>query len=145
MELFTNSEREDNMIGNIENQPFVHIKATKSTPEIILNKEEGTVVLQGRSLPENPLTFYDPIKKWIEEYLKNPPKETLVKFDTDYFNTASSKVIKDIISMFKKAEGQRITVEWHYQIDDEDTMEAGEEIAEMVDMEIKFVSYVDNY
>jgi len=144
MELFTMTEREEKLIGNIENEPFVHIKATKSTPEIILNKERGTMVFQGRSLPENPLSFYEPIQKWIADYLENPSQETLVKFDTDYFNTASSKVIKDIISMFKEAEADNITVEWHYQIDDEDTLEAGEEIAELVNIDLKFVSYLDN-
>lgn len=36
----------------------------------------------------------------------------------------------------------KLVIEWHYQVEDEDTLEAGEEIAEMVDIKINFISFL---
>ncbi|MFW5725939.1 MAG: DUF1987 domain-containing protein [Bacteroidota bacterium] len=145
MGLFAIGEREEDLTHNIEGQPFVHIEATNSTPEIILNKEQGTFLFKGRSLPENPRVFYQPVKNWITDYMEKPADFTHIKFDTHYFNTASSKVFLDIISMFREMEiqGQKLSLEWHYQEDDEDTLEAGEDMAEILEMKFQFIPYVD--
>ncbi len=142
MELTALMEKETtNCIADL---PFIHIEPTQSTPKIILDSEKGMLLFEGHSLPENPISFYDPVKNWIEEYLEDPLKETFVKFNLDYFNTASSKVIMDIIEMFKLLDNDRqnITIEWHYQMDDEDTLEAGEEFALMAELDFIFISYI---
>ncbi len=124
--------------------PFIHIEPTQCTPKIILDSEKGTLLFEGHSLPENPISFYKPVKNWIEKYLEDPPRETFVKFNLDYFNTASSKVIMDIIEMLTLLDNDQhhITIEWHYQMDDEDTLEAGEEFAHLSELDFTFISYI---
>jgi uncharacterized protein YkuJ len=58
-----------------------------------------------------------------------------------YFNTASSKIILDILMRLEDLhnDGKNITVEWHYEEDDEDMQEAGEEYSEIVEVPFKFI------
>jgi hypothetical protein len=121
----------------------VHMEGTNDTPEIELNKREGFIKFSGRSLPENPKNFYEPIKDWLNFYLENPPKTTHVVFAFDYFNTASSKMIMEIIDLVKNVEkkNSELTIDWHYQEDDEDMLEAGEDFAEVTMTTIYFHPY----
>jgi hypothetical protein len=54
----------------------------------------------------------------------------------NYFNTASSKLLLDILialeTMYEN--GKDIVVHWFYDEDDEDMLEAGEEYADIVDV-----------
>ena len=116
---------------------------TEDSPEIILDSEANHMELSGRSLPEDVVTFYEPVLSWIEEYSKNPLENTVFNFKLSYFNTASSKVILDILTLFEEMveESHHVLVRWHFADDDEDMQEAGEEYADMVDVPFEMVMY----
>jgi hypothetical protein len=116
---------------------------TENSPEIILDREANNMELSGRSLPEDVITFYEPVISWIEEYSKNPLENTVFNFKLSYFNTASSKVILDILTLFEEMieEGRHVLVRWHFADDDEDMQEAGEEYSDMVDVPFEIVMY----
>jgi hypothetical protein len=115
---------------------------TEDTPEVILDADNKVMEISGRSLPEDVATFYEPIITWLEEYAKNPDNETVFTFKLDYFNTATSKVILDILVMFEEMieEGHQVKVMWYYDEDDEDMKAAGEEYSDMVDVPIEMIS-----
>lgn len=119
------------------------IRGTEDSPQVILDAGANTLEISGRSLPEDVNTFYEPILSWIEEYAKNPAESTVFNFKLTYFNTASSKVILDILTQFEEMieEGQQVLVRWHFPDEDEDMQEAGEEYADMVDVPFEMVSY----
>lgn len=121
----------------------LHIEATEDIPEIILDKENEVFEISGRSLPEDVNSFYQPVINWIQGYTKNPNPTTIFKFRFSYFNTASSKIILDILTMLEEMieEGHSAVVRWYYQKEDEDMLEAGEEFAEMVDVPFELVTY----
>jgi hypothetical protein len=59
----------------------------------------------------------------------------------EYFNTSSSKCILDL---FKKLEavrtsGNEVTVFWHYEADDEDMLEAGEDYQAIINIPFKMI------
>jgi hypothetical protein len=115
------------------------ISATEDTPGIRLDAANEVFVISGRSLPEDVVKFYKPILDWLEEYAKSPNASTVFNFKLSYFNTASSKIILDILM---KLEGiSNITIKWHFPTDDEDMREAGEEYADIVDVAIEMVEY----
>jgi hypothetical protein len=118
------------------------IKGTEDSPSITLDLNADIMELAGRSLPEDVNTFYEPVLSWIEEYARNPLPSTVFNFKLSYFNTASSKVILDILTQFEEMieDGHKVLVRWHYPAEDEDMMEAGEEYAEMVDVPFEMVS-----
>jgi len=119
------------------------IEGTKSTPKIVLNKEEGTFLFSGHSLPEDAMGFYAQVKAWLLEYLTNPNPSTTFTFKMEYMNTASSKVLFDIICMLKDphTKGFDVRVNWFYQEEDEDTLEAGQDYASLVKIPFLFTVY----
>jgi hypothetical protein len=122
---------------------ILKIESTEDSPQIILNKKSNILEITGRSLPEDVNTFYEPMMSWIEEYASDPLELTVFNFKLTYFNTASSKIILDVLTRFEEMieEGHPVMVRWHYLDDDEDMMEAGEEYSEMVDVPFEMVSY----
>jgi hypothetical protein len=122
---------------------ILKIEGTEDSPQIVLDKESNILEITGRSLPEDVNTFYEPMMSWIEEYAKVPLDVTVFNFKLTYFNTASSKIILDILTQFEEMieEGHEVMVRWHYLEEDEDMMEAGEEYSEMVDVPFEMVSY----
>lgn len=121
----------------------IKIKGSEDTPNVILDAESNIIEFSGRSLPEDVVTFYAPVLQWIEEYAKAPNPKTEVIFRLEYFNTASSKILLDILLKFEDIlnDGTEVVVQWYFQEDDEDMQEAGEEYSEIVDIPFEMHSY----
>ncbi len=121
----------------------IKIKGTDDTPNVILDPENEIFEISGRSLPEDVSTFYNPVLNWLDEYAKNSNEKTVFSFKLEYFNTASSKLILDILMKLEEMyeNGHDILVKWFYPEDDEDMEEAGEEYSEIVDVPFEKQSY----
>jgi hypothetical protein len=120
-----------------------YVEATDSTPEIKLDKENSKIEMSGRSLPENVKEFYGPAIEWLEEYVKQPNDKTKIVLNFEYFNTASSKMIMDILEKIKeiKDQGKEVDVDWCYIEEDDDMLEAGEDYSEITEVPFNFISY----
>ncbi len=121
----------------------IKIKGTEDTPNVILDAASNIIEFSGRSLPEDVVTFYAPVLQWIEEYAKSPNDKTEVIFRLEYFNTASSKILLDILLKFEDIlnDNHQVVIQWYYQEDDEDMQEAGDEYSEIVDIPFEMHSY----
>lgn len=121
----------------------IKIKGTDDTPNVILDADNNIIEFSGRSLPEDVATFYAPILEWIDGYAKQPNEKTEVIIKLEYFNTASSKMILDILLKFEEIhnEGHDVVVSWYYMEDDEDMEEAADEYADIVDIPFQKFSY----
>lgn len=118
---------------------IINLEGTEDTPKIILDKTNGIYEISGRSLPEDSAEFYQPVLDWLDEYKENPDSNTEFVFKLEYFNTASSKLILDVLSNLEDIEG--VTIIWYYHEDDEDMQEAGEEFSELVELPFEFKTY----
>ena len=123
----------------------INIKGTEDTPNVVLDKENGHFEISGRSLPEDVNMFFEPIMDWIDEYAEDPLDKTVFDFKLEYFNTASSKVILDILLKFEEIveNGKEVTIKWHYHEDEEDMLEAGEEYADIVEIPFEYIVLED--
>lgn len=121
----------------------IKIKGSDDTPNVILDKDNGIFEISGRSLPEDVAAFYEPILEWLEDYSESPLDKTIFNFKLEYFNTASSKLLLDVLLKLEDMfdDGKDILVRWHYPDDDEDMEEAGEEYADIVEVPFEQVSY----
>jgi len=121
----------------------IKIQGTEDTPKVTLDKEKEIMEISGRSLPEDVASFYEPILSWLEEYAQSPNKKTIFNFKLVYFNTASSKLLLDILMKLEEIHeaGHDVLIRWHYPEDDEDMEEAGEEYSDIVDVPFEQVSY----
>lgn len=117
----------------------INLESTEDTPKIILDRNNGIFEISGRSLPEDSAEYYQPILDWLDEYSKSPNPETVFIFKLEYFNTASSKLILDILSKLETIDNT--TISWFYHEDDEDMEEAGTEFSELVEVPFEFKTY----
>lgn len=123
------------------------IKGTNETPDINFDKGAAVFSITGKSLPEDVKEFFNPVVQWIQEYAESPNPETVLKVKMDYFNTASSKMLLEIFEVFKNIHeaGNKVTIDWYYQEDDEDMQDAGEDYADIVEVPFNFIKYQPVY
>jgi hypothetical protein len=118
---------------------ILNLEGTEDTPKIILDSKNGIFEISGRSLPEDTAEFYGPVLEWLERYGEGPNPETKFVFKLEYFNTASSKLILDILSKLEDVDNSKVM--WYYNEDDEDMEEAGQEFSELVEIPFEFNTY----
>jgi hypothetical protein len=118
---------------------ILNLKGSEDTPSILLDKKNGIFEISGRSLPEDSAEFYKPVIEWINAYAAEANPTTEFAFKLEYFNTASSKLILDVLSALEEIKG--IKVVWYFHDDDEDMEEAGQEFSELVEISFEFKTY----
>ena len=123
----------------------ISIEGTPKTPSVKFDANTGIIEIKGRSIPENSIEFYRPLVEWLEEYSKEPQKLTTVNIQLEYFNTSSSKCILDVfkkLEAIKKARNE-VIINWYYEEDDEDMLEAGEDYESIIRIPFKMIEVVD--
>ncbi len=118
---------------------ILNLKGTEDTPTILLDKKNGIFEISGRSLPEDSAEFYKPVIEWINTYATAANPATEFAFKLEYFNTASSKLILDVLSALEEIKGVKVI--WYFHDDDEDMEEAGQEFSELVEIPFEFKTY----
>ena len=68
----------------------IFVESTLKTPQVDFNCLTGDLILSGRSIPENANELYEPLLKWVNEYILAPRPTTNFRINLEYFNTASS-------------------------------------------------------
>ena len=123
------------------------IAGTPKTPTVEMNVDSGVIEIKGRSIPENSIDFYRPIVEWLDKYADTPASETKVNIQLEYFNTSSSKCILDVFKkleqVFKKNGDKGVVINWYYEEDDEDMLEAGEDYQSILKIPFKMIEIED--
>ena len=121
-------------------QPFVR-EARNTTPYVRIDYAIGHIQFKGVSHPENVFTFYNPIFQAIKEMSKVPLQEVVVDFALEYFNTSSARCLFMILKEVKALGhgGKKITINWHYEDEDEDMLETGEDFQELIELPFNFI------
>ena len=117
----------------------LEIEPNFNTPSIDFNAGSGYLLMKGRSIPENPENFYDPILTWLEEYFKETEKESILEFRLEYVNSGSSKYILELLRRMQKlvVTGKPIKIIWCFETDDESIEDLGEHYKHTVDLPIE--------
>lgn len=119
----------------------LNLEGSPKTPTIEFNSGTGYLLIRGRSIPENSIEFYKPLIEALEGYNNNSQSNTKVDIQLEYFNTSSSKCILDV---FKKLEAinsgnSEVIINWYYEEDDEDMLEAGEDYQAIINIPFKMI------
>jgi hypothetical protein len=103
------------------------IKGTSRTPEVEFDVK-GSLKIKGRSIPEDAGLFYNHLYSWIFQYCMNPKPETVVNLELEYMNSGSAKSILQILRELSTIlqSGNKLDINWHYELGDEDMLEKGE-------------------
>ena len=118
------------------------IEATEDTPKIILDSNTGKMEISNRSLPEDAISFYQPVMDWIKIYSENPKSETNFIVKLEYYNTSSAKQIFRVLNKLEEfSERSKIEVNWYFHKDDKDMLYSGERYAKLVKLKFNLIEY----
>lgn len=118
------------------------IPKSKSSPEVIMDYENGLLEIIGESYPENSLGFYKPVYDWLNKCIQDKI-QIKVNFKLNYFNTSSSKCVIDILDSLDKyySNSGIVEINWYYEEDDDDMKETGEEFSSDLKAPFQLVYY----
>ena len=118
-----------------------HLQPSPKTPQISFDASSGDFEISGRSIPENSIEFYKPMLAWVDQYVESPNNSTLLSIKLEYFNTSTSKCL---VELFRKLESiadkSAIKVEWHYEEEDEDMMESGQDFKHILKFPLELIA-----
>ncbi len=122
---------------------IINIAATEDTPKVVLDHVNKVFEISGRSLPEDVVVYYAPVIRWLDDFANNPFEGMELCFKLEYFNTASSKLILDILLKLEEISPSvpSLKVSWYYLPSDIDMKEAGEEYSEIVNIPFELKEY----
>lgn len=121
--------------------------ATRTTPLVRLNLEENEFIIQGRSLPEKGIDFYESIIDWMNQHLADKNIKAVFVVNLEYCNTSSYKGLALLFKNIEKINdnGSLITIKWMYETDDEDWLDDGKTYQELVKVPFVFEEIQQNY
>jgi hypothetical protein len=116
----------------------VLIESTKFSPEVLFDKNKGIITFTGKLYPANSTEFFNPIHEMIIDYIQNHPEITLV-FKLTYINSSATKLVLRLFEELSTyyENGKKVQVEWFHDEMDDDMIEVGEDISELVNIPIK--------
>ncbi|MFH1050209.1 MAG: DUF1987 domain-containing protein [bacterium] len=119
------------------------IEKTKHTLGVDFNVETGNFSIDGRSLPENTIEFFNPIFSFVKRYITEVKKPITLNCKVVYFNSGSSKRFNELFQILDDYHtiGGKVTVNWFYEENDEDQLEEGEEFSEDFKMPFYLLPY----
>jgi len=118
------------------------IEGEKKTPYISFDPHKNELRLEGRSIPEDTIRFYEPILKWIEKYIESDRSDTTdLHINLEYFNTSTSRYLFGIFKILESyhIKGNPILIHWYYEKDDFEMLESGEDYASILKIPFKMV------
>jgi hypothetical protein len=120
------------------------VEQSPKTPLINFDASNGIFDVKGKSIPENSVLYYKPLFEWLDSYVQNPAPKTTLNIQLDYFNTSSSKCIVDLFKKLelitKNSKGEAV-INWMYDDQDDDMLEAGEDYKSIIKIPFNLVSF----
>lgn len=126
-----------------------YIEESEFTPEISLDIESKKFSFKGVSRPEDVFKYYQPAINWLKELEQNimmhsDAKYNIPQIDVDfhltYFNSASSKMLLQILECIKKIQdiGIQVNIDWYYDENDEQMFDDGNDLSESIGIPFNF-------
>lgn len=122
------------------------LKAERTTPQVSIDDQLDEMYFKGRCSPEMAIYFFQPIEEAIDRYFDQGKKSLKAHFSLEYINTSSTKCIINLMRKLDKRvrKGQKIEIFWYYEEEDEDMMETGEDLSDLLmAIDINILEYVE--
>ncbi|MBR4326466.1 MAG: DUF1987 domain-containing protein [Bacteroidales bacterium] len=124
----------------------INIEGTPKTPTISFDAETSVIEIKGRSIPENSIEFYKPLVDWLDKFADVAQGTVNVNIQLEYFNTSSSKCILDVFKKLENLQNRNraeVVINWYYEEDDEDMLEAGEDYQSILKIPFNMVEIAE--
>ena len=119
------------------------IEGTEDTPQIEFDTSTGVFKVTGRALPEDAHHFFKPIEEWVQQYVESPLESTTVEMRIDYFNSAATRYIFNLLMCFEDIvdEGGDAKIIWYYKEGDDMIESKGEELSSILEVPFEMKSF----
>jgi hypothetical protein len=118
----------------------LELKESSNTPHVIMDSQTASILIEGKSFPEDSKEFYKTILDWMEEYrLANPSSLTLT-FNLFYLSSSSIISVKQLLMKLVEinSAGAKTKVLWCFDDDDDDIKKTGEDYARITKLDFEF-------
>ena len=119
------------------------ITSTFETPGIFLRS--GKIVIKGRSIKILEPSPFSRIEEWINAYISDPEDTTTVDVYLEYLNTANlvhyNNLLRKLVSI--NSEEKKIIINWYTEEGDEDMIEKGEYLSDILNIPFNFKTISD--
>jgi hypothetical protein len=113
----------------------------EDTPKVVLDANLMEFEISGKSMPEDATKFYDPIKEWLTEYVKNPAASTELVCKIDYFNSSSSRKFVELLIILETIKDENLLIKWYYDKDDRLMENKGRELESLFRIPFKHIAF----
>ena len=105
------------------------IDAKKSSPEVVIDRENNRIDISGSSTFKNTSWFYSNVLKWAIAFQQQGATTTTINIRLNKINDSSTKWLMLIMSKLSKLiPGHKIIVNWYYQPNNTNVQINGERI-----------------
>lgn len=122
------------------------IEGKLNTPSINFHASNGLLKIIGRSIPENPIKFYQPIENWIEKYILTKPSKITFQVHLDYLNTHSTEcvlILMKRIESYYKTSKTDVKIIWNFDEDDEDMDDLGKDLSTLISIPFEYIEVIE--
>jgi hypothetical protein len=121
---------------------IIRIEKTNNTPSIYIDDANMLCRIEGSSYPEDAYEVYQHVIDWLNRIGKDFQNELVVEFDYVFLNSISHKKVWQILHELKQLfkAGKLVKVIWYFDENDEDIMEAGEDLAELMNIPFELLA-----
>lgn len=121
---------------------IIRIEKTNNTPSIYIDDANMLCRIEGSSYPEDAYEVYQHVIDWLNRIGKDYQNELVVEFDYVFLNSISHKKVWQILHELKQLfkAGKLVKVIWYFDENDEDIMEAGEDLAELMNIPFELLA-----
>ena len=124
------------------------IDSKLNSPAVNFNAETGRLEVIGRSIPEHPVKFYQPLEDWLTDFIQTNPNNIILHVFLDYLNTHSTEcmllIMKQIKSYVVTNSSATVKVEWLFDEDDEDMEALGQDLESITKLSFEYKVVTDD-
>ncbi len=110
----------------------IKMEATERSPAIDFDFSANLFSISGESYPEDISQLYGPVVEALRNHLNaQEGAEITFNFELVYFNSSSAKILMGLFDLLDSAAVEnRVVINWHYEAEDDNMEELGEEFGE---------------
>lgn len=120
------------------------IEGTSITPKVQFSADNGLLLLEGRSIPENPEDFYLNLITWLKEYYLYYEDAIEIHFKFEYVNSGSTKFLLELLRVVRTSldRGETTLIKWYFEEEDEAIQELGEHFSESLNIPMEIIPLI---
>lgn len=119
----------------------LHIKKTDESPEVYFNADSGVLKIEGRSLMEDPFSFYEGLIDWIKLMTEDLTSPITIEIYLDYFNSSSARYLLEFL-LIADHKSSLFNIIWLIEENDDVMREKGQEFKYIVEMPLEIRNLV---